>query len=105
MSAVSRRSLKRAVVALGLVSCITAALAASTSPGSVGIEQRMFTTVDRANKSDRLPSATLTLTFGNRLLSNPLARASQKGPPSGCDPAFSVFANPERASIYKRCIT
>ena len=53
--------------------------------------------VDRMHKGDRLP-----------LPSNLSIYKTTKGPavvPSGCDPAFSPFADPERSRIFGRCIT
>jgi hypothetical protein len=53
--------------------------------------------VDRMHKGDRLP---LPSNLGNY--------KTTKGPtivPSGCDPAFSPFADPERSRIFGRCIT
>ena len=104
MKASSREAVKLAIVTIGFVSCITAALVALASPSTSGAEQRIFT-VDRTHKSDRLPSATIALTPSDCSLLNAIARAAQKGPPFGCDRVFSAAANPEQASIYRRCMT
>lgn len=104
MNASSRQAVKQGIVTIGLVSCATAVLVALASPCTSGGEKQIFT-VDRTNKSDRLQSATIALTPSDRSLSNVIARAAQKSPPFGCDRVFSAAANPEQASIYKRCMT
>ena len=103
MSAISQLAVKQAIVTLGFVSCITAALDASVSPSSLGSEKRTLIMIDRTNKSDRLPSATSTSSSSSS--SDATTRRVEMGPPVGCDPAFCLAANPEHAAIYKRCTT
>ena len=68
--------------------------AATSSEGSVS--------VNRAHKSDRLsPSPVDRLSHNSTSMESvvPLKRV-----PLGCDPAFSPFAEPALAHIYKRCM-
>jgi hypothetical protein len=76
----------------GGVSGTTAA--ATSSKGSVS--------VNRVNKGDRLPPSSV-----DRLSHNSTSMESVvplKRIPFGCDPAFSPFADPALAHIYKRCM-
>ena len=69
--------------------------AASSNEGSVS--------VNRLNKGDRLSSSSV-----DQLPHNSTSMESVvplKRVPLGCDPAFSPFADPELAHIYKRCMT
>jgi hypothetical protein len=69
--------------------------APTSSEGSVS--------VNRLNKGDRLsPSSVDQLSHNSTSMESvvPLKRV-----PLGCDPAFSPFANPALAHIYKRCMT
>jgi hypothetical protein len=68
--------------------------AATSSGGSVS--------VNRVNKGDRLSPSSV-----NRLSQNSTSTESVvplKRVPLGCDPAFSPFADPALAHIYKRCV-
>ena len=76
----------------GVSSGITTA--ATSSEGSVS--------VNRINKGDRLsPSSVDRLSRNSTSMESvvPLKRV-----PFGCDPAFSPFADPALANIYKRCM-
>jgi hypothetical protein len=58
--------------------------------------------VNRVNKGDRLsPSSVDRLSHNSTSMESvvPLKRV-----PVGCDPAFSPFADPALAHIYKRCM-
>jgi hypothetical protein len=58
--------------------------------------------VNRVNKGDRLsPSSIDRLSYNSTSTESvvPLKRV-----PLGCDPAFSPFADPALAHIYKRCM-
>src|SRR5262245_31446919 len=71
-----------------------AATAATNSEGSVS--------VNRVNKGDRLSPSSV-----DRLSQNSTSTESMvplKRVPLGCDPAFSPFADPALAHIYKRCV-
>jgi hypothetical protein len=57
--------------------------------------------VNRTNKGDQLTAITATSVRAKN--SSPTTAASSKRPPLGCDPAFSVLADPIHAQIYKRC--
>jgi hypothetical protein len=68
--------------------------AATSGEGSVS--------VNRVNKGDRLsPSSVDRLSHNSTSMESvvPLKRV-----PFGCDPAFSPFADPALAHIYKRCM-
>jgi len=71
-----------------------ATTAATSSGGSVS--------VNRVNKGDRLSPSSV-----DRLSQNSTSTESVvplKRVPLGCDPAFSPFADPALAHIYKRCV-
>jgi hypothetical protein len=71
-----------------------AATAATSGEGSVS--------VNRVNKGDRLSPSSVDRSSQNSTSTEsmvPLKRV-----PLGCDPAFSPFADPARAHIYKRCM-
>ena len=55
--------------------------------------------VDRATKGDRLRYASASKSTLNSSHGIPQAQR----PPIGCDPAFSVVADPTHAHIYRRC--
>jgi hypothetical protein len=68
--------------------------AATSSEGSVS--------VNRVNKGDRLsPSSVDRLSHNSTSMESV---AHLKRVPLGCDPAFSPFADPALAHIYKRCM-
>jgi hypothetical protein len=96
-------SLKQAVTA-ALVSCfIASGVAEMTSPSVASKGEAVTISVDRANKGDRLPQASLPNNLPNNSTSTGMAPASPNGAPLGCDPAFSSIADPARAHIFKRC--
>jgi hypothetical protein len=69
-------------------------IAATSGEGSIS--------VNRVNKGDRLsPSSVDRLSHNSTSMESvvPLKRV-----PVGCDPAFSPFADPALAHIYKRCM-
>jgi hypothetical protein len=66
--------------------------AATSSEGSVS--------VNRLNKGDRLSPSSVDQLSQSMESVVPLKRV-----PLGCDPAFSPFADPALAHIYKRCMT
>jgi hypothetical protein len=66
--------------------------AATSSVGSIA--------VNRVNKGDRLPPSYVDqLSHNSTSTESPLKRG-----PLGCDSAFSPFADPALAHIYKRCM-
>ena len=72
-----------------------ATTAASSNEGSVS--------VNRLNKGDRLaPSSVDQLSRNSTSMESVVLL---KRVPLGCDPAFSPFADPALAHIYKRCMT
>ena len=73
---------------------MSATTAATSSGGSVS--------VNRVNKGDRLSPSSVDRSSQHSTSTEsmvPLKRV-----PFGCDPAFSPFADPARAHIYKRCM-
>jgi hypothetical protein len=70
---------------------------ATTGAGPALSAQASVISVDRTNKSDRLPAAQKPVPTS---IITTLAR-----PPVGCEPAFSRTADPARAHIFGRCIS
>jgi hypothetical protein len=91
-------------IAIALLGClIGTAYGSVTAPGAAKSEQTPLVTVNRVNKGDQLPSIS-TSTLNRKTAPSPaMSSASAKRPPLGCDRAFSQFADPVRANIYKRC--
>jgi len=84
-----------------IAACIVGA--ASAPRASAHSAQTEITSVNRVNKGDQL-TASPTRQVQQRL-SSPAesTKTSLQRPPLGCDPAFSLVADPTRATIYKRC--
>jgi len=113
--------LKEIVAACLLSGCIAGGIVAMTSPGAAGGGAAVA--VDRANKTDRLPQGTAGQEHSGQLSGQsssqsaeqsaqqskdnanaPKSGTSRKGPPLGCDPAFSPVAEPDRAHVFNRCM-
>lgn len=100
----------RALFAYGLEAAVTAALFSgglialtAVHSGAAMGEQAALVSVDRTNKGDRLFLATTSKAKTKVSLSVVAPQLPPMRPPFGCDPAFSSFADPARAHIYKRC--
>ncbi len=82
---------------------IGGACGAVTAPGAPKSDQTLLVSVNRANKGDQMPiipTSTVHLKSSSLTAMSP---AWRKGPPLGCDPAFSSIADPFHAHVYKRC--
>lgn len=100
---VATEYLKEFVVAASLVIMTVAALATTMAPNDSGRQRAALVSVDRTNKSDRLPDTSISKTHANSSLLTTTPQATPRRLPLGCDPAFSSLADPTRANIYKRC--
>jgi hypothetical protein len=118
---------KEIAAACLLSGCIAGGIVAMTSPGAA-------VAVDRSNKTDRLPQGATGQEFSGQPsapstqvsgqpsgqpssqsaeqssqqskdnAAAPKSGSSRKGPPLGCDPAFSPVAEPDRAHVFNRCM-
>ena len=86
-----------AVLVSGLIA--GSVCAATTSTTSSVRVQTSTDIVNRINKGDRLPQAF------NARQDQPILSSSSTKVPLGCDPAFSLVADPERGRIFGRCLT
>jgi hypothetical protein len=86
-----------ATVLLGCVLAINIASFASNRAVDKTTDQEV--TVNRVNKGDKLPLASVKVP--TRVTAKDAAFPKQLR--FGCDPAFSDIADPTRAHIYKRC--
>lgn len=94
-------------VAAVVVSCLVAgAFSAMTRPSSADTANPTSIAVNRALKGDKRPP---TGTLHEKRVAPP-ASGNAIAPPSasrralvGCDPMFSVMADPELTQIYRRC--
>ena len=80
-----------------VLAALFAGMACIATSGHANEAKLATTAVDRMHKGDRLPLPSNT---GNH--KNPKGLTVV---PSGCDPAFSPVADPERSSIFGRCVT
>jgi hypothetical protein len=99
---VTRTRSARSIVVIGVVSClaVTSLAAAVTGAGAALSAQRDTVSVDRTNKSDRLP----LVTEHTPTVPSPAVTTLSR-PPMGCESAFSRVADPARAHIFGRCIS
>ena len=98
------QALKKAVV-VAAVGCFLFGgfvAVAMSNPGADTREQSGNVSVNRINKGDRLSGA-VTLKRTPAVTSPAVSAAGR--PPIGCDPAFSLAADPKRTHIFGRCIT
>jgi hypothetical protein len=91
----------KSTAAIAVLGCLIAGgfTAAASTAGAARSEQIATVSVNRTNKSDRLPALKFTPN-----VSSPLVSALLR-PPIGCDPAFSRAAEPARAHIFGRCVS
>jgi hypothetical protein len=78
------------------------AVGEASGPGISVLAVERLVSVNRVNKGDRLSQAPT-----GRLPHSPPSTEAVNPPkhvPLGCDPAFSPFADPGRANVYKRCM-
>jgi hypothetical protein len=97
-------SLKETFTAAVLSCFIAGGVAEMTIPSVADNAQAVTIAVNRANKGDRLPQASLPHDHLNNSTSTEMAPTSPKRVPLGCDPAFSPVVDPARAHIFKRCM-
>jgi hypothetical protein len=96
--------LLKITVAAAVLSCvIVGGVDAVTSPRAP--EVAVTVTVDRTNKGDRLPQASVLRQHPINSFSTETVPALPKRPPVGCDPAFSSISAPSLARIFGHCIT
>jgi len=98
---VSRRA-TRNVAIISVVSClaIVGFAAAVTGAGPALSTQINMVSVDHTNKGDRLPLVPKHASKASSPVVMTLSR-----PPIGCEPAFSLAADPKRSHIFGRCIS
>ena len=98
--------LKEVLGAVVLSCFIAGGVGAVTNPAITRRDASSLVSVNRIHKRDRLPQAIASPhQQPDMALSTQISAASPKGPPIGCDPAFSPVAEPARANIFKRCLT
>lgn len=97
-------SLKQVAAACLLSGLIAGAITALTTESSAGSGPTYAFSVNRVDKTDRLPLA--------RDASQPRSNATSTSPvrlqgrvPVGCDRAFSPVADPARANFVRHCLT
>jgi hypothetical protein len=93
--------LKEILGAVVLSCFIAGGVSATTDPAIVKMGGNGTTALNRTDKGDRLPLASLNQQRPNDSVGIP---ASAMHVPLGCDPAFSPVADPTRARVYKRCV-
>ena len=110
IASVPTNSVLSRVASLGRISTVAVAFVVMSGLVAVGSVGGMNTSdiredlisVNRADKGDKL-----TRTSADRLPHNSTSIevvVPHKRVPLGCDPAFSPFADPALAHIYKRCM-
>ena len=95
---------KSVIVVAGLVLVTAVVLFAMTAPNATGREPAASVSVDRANKGDRLPYASISKTHASPSLVTTTPQTLPQQRPLGCEATFSSLADPTRAHIYKRCM-
>ena len=98
---VSRRAVKKIAI-IGVVGCLAVTGLATIVSGAVASlgTQADVVSVERSHKGDRLqlaPKRTLTVP-------SPVVITMSR-PPIGCEPAFSLVADPRRSRVFGRCIS
>jgi len=97
-------SLKQITAACLFSGLIAGAFSALTSESAADTGPAPAFSVNRVNKTDRLPSAPTAQLTRHKSSSATELRAS--GPiPAGCERAFSPIVHPARADILRHCLT
>ena len=96
---VSRRAVKKIAI-IGVVGCV-----AVTRLATVGVVASLGTqsdvvSVERSRKGDRL----LLAPKNTSTVPSPVVTTLPR-PPIGCEPAFSLVADPRRSRVFGRCIS
>ena len=103
MRIVSAHAFKE-TVAIAVLGCLLGAACGSlTAPHAAKSEQTLLVSVNRASKGDQLRGISTAASNQKASASPAMSSAPAKRVPIGCDRAFSPFADPMHASIYKRC--
>jgi hypothetical protein len=79
---------------------VSIGVGAMTAPTFVESSKAVAISVNRNDKGDRLPQASI---HRLRPAESNTVPASSVRAPLGCDPAFSPVADPARAHIFRRC--
>jgi hypothetical protein len=101
--AASSFSLKQIAAACLLSAVIAGAVTALTSESSAGNAPASLFSINRADKTDRLPPAPVARPQSDAT-STPAVRLEGRVP-VGCDRAFSPVADPARANFVRNCLT
>ena len=75
------------------------------APGAVSAEQAVTVFIDRTRKGDRLNFTAMPAPSSDRSSSSTAAPVLRSKPPLGCDPLFSLIADPQQSHKYGRCAT
>jgi len=102
MRIVSAHAFKE-TVAIAVLGCLLGAACGSLAPQAAKSEQTLLVSVNRANKGDQLRGISTAAANQKASASPAMSSAPAKRVPIGCDRAFSPFADPIHANIYKRC--
>jgi hypothetical protein len=86
-----------------LLSAVFAGVASIATTGLADGASFSVISVNRTHKGDRLPQASNLPRL--EINSNSMKVIPSTNVPSGCDPAFSPVADPERGRIFGRCVT
>jgi hypothetical protein len=92
--------LKETLGAVVLSCFIAGGVSATTGPAIVKIGETDATFVNRTDKGNRLPPASLNRERPNDSGGIP---TSTTRVPLGCDAAFSPIADPARSAVFERC--
>lgn len=100
MRCTSSYHFKRTVAAVLLSCFIAGGVGAMTNPAVTESNETTTISVNRTQKGDRLPQASIAYPRPN----DSEISTSPKPVPLGCDPAFSPVAAPQFAHIFGRCM-